>query len=413
MSLYPFQKEGADFLLPDVEEPLRDQAAYLGDRMGLGKTVQAATAAKVMEPRRVVVVAKASAIENWKREWRIWGPVRKHQVDFVSWATVHKYDKPLDLVILDEAHYAKNHGARRTQAALKLARLASRAFLLSGTPMPNHPGELWAPISVLWPEIPEELGISSYHHWVHRFCQTQQTKFGLKVWGLKDVEELKPYLQRILLRRTVAMVGVQLPPARLDLHRLPADATLDKAAAGLGLDVEKLKGRMVHEQISEFGSNARLRRLIGEHKAPLIGQLIAEELEEGEYGKIVVLAYHRSVMDLLRQALEPFGVVGFDGSTPQSKRQEAIDEFTRGRARVFLGQSTAAGDSINLQVASEIVLVEPSWSPADNAQAIKRVHRIGSENPVRARMFAVAGSMDESVIDTITRKTKMALEVEL
>jgi SNF2 family DNA or RNA helicase len=57
--------------------------------------------------------------------------------------------------------------------------------------------------------------------------------------------------------------------------------------------------------------------------------------------------------------------------------------------------------------------VEPAWTPADNAQAIKRVHRIGTTTSVRARIFAVVGTLDEAIIGSVVRKTLMQLEVGL
>jgi len=421
VTLYPFQQEGVMHLLNFDNEPLRVRASYLADRMGLGKTVQAAKAAAfVIGPgmgrvRNALVVAPASALENWRREWQKWGPQEDHTVGFISWAQVHKIT-PGDwqLVILDEAHYAKNRKARRTRHGLAVAKLAERAWLLSGTPMPNHPGELFAPIATLWPEILRELGIRTEWQWIDRFCRYTNTQYGLKVYGAKNTEQLLPYLRRIMLRRTVNDVGFQLPPIRVDVSWLPKDDRLDDAVRELGLDPAGLQARIRAEAANPDGSLSRLRRLLGELKAPAIASQLAQELEDREYQKIVVLAYHRSVLDLLRKRLAKYGVVGFDGGTRVDLRQQAIDDFRHDpSARVFIGQQQAAGVAINLQAASEIVLVEPAWSPDDNAQAIKRIHRIGSEAPCRARIFAVSDTADGGVIEAITRKTRMQLEVGL
>ena len=75
--------------------------------------------------------------------------------------------------------------------------------------------------------------------------------------------------------------------------------------------------------------------------------------------------------------------------------------------RIFLAQQTAAGIGITLTAATEIVLVEPSWSPEDNLQAIKRIHRIGQKHPCRARLFAVPDSIDAAIMKSTARKMKM------
>jgi SNF2 family DNA or RNA helicase len=92
----------------------------------------------------------------------------------------------------------------------------------------------------------------------------------------------------------------------------------------------------------------------------------------------------------------------------------AVDNFTNDpRCRVFLAQQTSAGEAINLQAASEIVLVEPAWSPDANRQSVKRIHRIGQDNPCRARIFGVAGSIDAAVMGTVAQKVGHQTEVGL
>jgi SNF2 family DNA or RNA helicase len=172
------------------------------------------------------------------------------------------------------------------------------------------------------------------------------------------------------------------------------------------------------EALGDEAQMARLRRILGEFKAPaiadIIADIIAEELKERQYSKIVVLAYHHSVLDTLRKKLSPFGVMGFDGSTPTQSRQFAIDVFRDDPSiRVFVAQQTAAGVAVNLQVASEIVLVEPSWSPDEDAQAIARIHRIGSTHACRARIFAVAGTLDEAMQRVRASKIKMQVSLGL
>ncbi|MFX7040781.1 helicase-related protein, partial [Acinetobacter baumannii] len=74
--------------------------------------------------------------------------------------------------------------------------------------------------------------------------------------------------------------------------------------------------------------------------------------------------------------------------------------------RVFVGNVRAAGTGLTLTAASDIVMLESSWTPADNAQALMRVHRVGqSAAKVRARFIMLANSIDEVVSDTVARKT--------
>jgi SNF2 family DNA or RNA helicase len=396
--LYPFQKAGAKFLI-------QNKRAYLADEMGLGKTVQAIRAARVVGARWIVVVCPASVQENWKREWEAWGGPGELAV--ISYGKLIRLDAPhltrrFDLVILDEAHYCKTPGSKRTKAALKLAASADRAWLLSGTPMPNDPRELWPVVKYLWPDIAARFHINNATQWMDRWCRWSEGEYGPRVWGLTPAAktELVPALRTFMLRRRTREVALDLPPLRIHRQYLEKDPDLTARLIELGAEGDD-------EHMS------RLRRILGSYKAPAIAREIVRELRDEAYKAIVVLYHHRDTGLRLRQLIESGGyrAVGFDGSTPGFARQEAIDAFQAGWAPVFLAQQTAAGTGITLTRASEIVLVEPSWSPADNEQAIKRIHRISQIEPCRARLFAVPGSLDDALMGTLVRKTRIVKEV--
>lgn len=393
MRLYPYQEVGRDFLLSR-------RRVYLADKMGLGKSAQAITAARTLNPGRTIIVAPASAVPNWHAEWEKWGgPGEPEIISYAAAARLRDRRLRAPLVVLDEAHYAKSPSAKRTRHALALAQRAERAFLLSATPMPNSPVELYAPVKYLWPEVLEELGIRTAAEWMHHFCKVRRTKYGDKPYAVKNGAQLREILSRFMLRRTPEDVGLDLPPLRVDLHRLPReDADLSAYE---------------HMEADEQAYASSLRRVLGVAKAPAVARLIHEELESKQYRKIVVLYYHREVGNILRQSFENAGhtVVGFDGSTPQPQRWDAIQAFQTGDAEVFLAQQMSAGVAINLTAANEIVLVEPAWTPDDNSQAIARIRRIGQDRPCRARIFAIAGTIDMNVMATIKAKVKMQREV--
>lgn len=400
VALYSFQIEGARFLASH-------RRVYLADEMGLGKSAQAITAAAAVGARRPLVVCPASAIENWHREFDLWWPDGP-EPGTMSYAKLVHGAEPhgFDLVVLDEAQYVKNSRAKRTRLALALARKGRWAWLLSGTPMPNHPGELWAPIKALWPGVPRTLGLRTEWDWFDHFCVWKATRYGPKVVGTRNLDRLRPYLRRLMLRRRLADVGLDLPPLRIHLSLLPRDPAFEEALRRLG-DLADYDALLRDMEIA-----ARLRHFLGKYKAPLIAEIVAEELKDRQYAQVVVMAHHRDVLDRMRRVFEEQGlaVLGFDGSTPLRRRQFAIDAFQAGSAPVLLAQQQAGGLAINLTAASEMVVVEPDWSPENNVQAVKRIHRIGQDAPCRARIFAVVGTLDESIMETNARKTRAILE---
>jgi len=206
-----------------------------------------------------------------------------------------------------------------------------------------------------------------------------------------------------MLRRKLVSVGLDLPPLRMNLVRLPKD----KAAVDALQEYEGMEA-------SEAAYTSSLRRVLGGVKAPMVAKQIIEELKDRAYRKIVVLYYHKDVGRQLTRLFMAADIrlAGFDGSTPSLQRQHDIDLFqNHPDVRVFLAQQQAAGIAINLTAASEVVLIEPAWSPDENRQAIKRIHRIGQDQPCRARIFTISGTLDEAIMGTLTRKSKMQREV--
>ena len=396
MKPYPYQEIGRDFLASR-------KRALLADRMGLGKTVQAILAAKKIGALNTLVVAPASTIPNWEAEWDAWeGP---GHVRFVSYSKLiyeqtHGYAP--DLIIMDESHYCKNPLAKRTRTTLGIASRATYAWALTGTPMPNDPTELYPAFKYLWPEKLDELGIKTPDAWMRRFCLTRYTEYGEKPYAVKNGALLRTMLEDVMLRRGLGDVGFDLPPLRVDLHRFPkTEVDLSEYAD--------------YDGQGEEAYNATLRRLLGLAKAGPVASQIVGELDEGQYNQIVVLYYHNDTRDVLRDAFDKGGVsvVGFGGSANATQRADAIATFQAGGAQVFLAQQTAAGTGLNLQSAHEIVLVEPAWSPVPNQQAITRIHRIGQDSPCRARIFTVAGTIDESIIGAIKTKLQMQTTIGL
>lgn len=396
MKLLPYQERGVEYLVPR-------ERAYLGDAMGLGKTVQAAAAAARLGVGRTLVVTRAAVRENWHREWMLWG---SGSLTVISYADPSLHDGRVngadyDLVVLDEAHAVKNASAKRTRAALRAAKRSGRSWLLSGTPMPNYdPMELWPPIAALWPELALGLGISTEEQWRRHFCHSRLTRYGLKTYAIRNAPDLRRILDTMMLRRTVEDVYADLPPLRIDVQLLPRDSKMERVIGAIRKRDEDDEWYAVY------------RRVTGVHKAPRVAEQLRRELSDGEYRKIVVMAQHLAVLDRLEKDLGQFGLVRLDGSTRD--RQALVDRFVGDDGtRVFLGQQSAAGEGLNLQVAREVVLVEPSNSPAENAQAIARIRPHLQNNRCRVRLFAVAGSVDEGIIDNIARKLRHRKELGL
>ncbi len=343
-----------------------------------------------------------------------------------------------DLLVCDEADLLKNRSAARTRAVLGersdevggLVSCAHRAWGLTGTPMPNSVDELWAPLRIF---APDALGDPPMSYWTFRKRYCVEVPIGQgrsKVVGKRHVDDLRSRLAPHVLRRRMDDVLPDLPPMAHEDWRLHPGAGAAELAAVIGADPElsaaadallgatlvlteselaTLVGQVL--QTMSTDSVSRLRRHTAAIKARVLAPALVAELA-GTEEKLVVMAWHTEALDTLQDALAPFGCVRLSGDTRPADRQEAIDAFqTDPGTRVFLGQILAAGAGITLTAAAEMVFAELSWSPRDNAQAARRIRRIGQGRPTRARYPSLAGTIDEAVIRTLRRKTQDIREV--
>lgn len=432
---FPFQRTGARWLSQ------RDRA-LLADEQGLGKSVQAIDAADNAGAVRVLVLCKAVGRRHWAREFDKFSPVRRcaqlpttsDRISSSADLTVINYDivhrKPIlkqlvrqnwDLMICDEMQTLKaGDGSLRGQVVLDRTRgLANRCgavWGLSGTPAPNHAGDLHPWLSSLHPGlVPPD-----YVEYLRRYTKFQQTPFGYKVWANNNVAELRDLLSDVMLRRTRTEVLPQLPPLRVDHVALDADMdatikwledhedTLHIKAVIAGMDPEQNPADAAMAWDTDLST---LRRLTGLAKAKSCADLVRQELDN-DHEKVVVMGWHPEVLDRMAQDLSDYQPIVLHGATPQSEKDSAESEFQDNpQRRVLLGQIQTAGTTITLTRAHRLVFVEPSWVPGENEQAMLRILRIGQDRDCLVSFTALPNTLDDIVTSVFTRKAQMLAEI--
>ena len=404
--LFPYQAAGA-------EQLAKSDRLYLGDMPGLGKSRTALSAAHRAGVKALHVLCPAVVRAHWRREHAVMGygydlHVESYQRYVVSEAARRPFlfgRRSTVALVLDEAHFLKHAASRRTQLILEtgtgLAHGYGRVWPLSGTPLPRNAAEMFPILLALWPEKLQARGVETYPAFLDRYCQWRPTKYGPRVFGLKNADELHALVSSVMLRRRVRDVLPDLPPLRwgvVTIEAVPGDAmnTVYELENGVRTRAAILEGEL--PPVDE--SLARYRHAVGDAKAPAAAELVQDELDADEAVKRVVFAYHRSVLDYLENALRRYGVSRVDGSVTGAKREAELHNFARGPNRVFLGQLQACATGLDgLQYgAHDAVLVEPDWATDVNVQAGRRVSRIGSTLPGLARMLALAGTLDEAII---------------
>lgn len=420
----------------------------LADDMGLGKTLQ--TIAMIEKARLdavgtpdavappFLIVAPTSVVGNWAAECARFAPdlrvaaitamgkrrgtaltdeVAGAHVVVTSYALFRlEFEAYTALqwqgLILDEAQQIKNPSSQ----GYKCARMLDAPFTLAitGTPLENNLLELWALVSLTCPGL---LGGR------RSFTDYYRTPIERE----RDNERLRTLQRRIrpfLLRRTKELVASELPPKQeqelvLDLH--PTHRRLyDRRLARERQKVLGLVDDVKANRFEIFRSLTLLRQLalapdlVDEGEAPsakleALVELLSEASAEGH--RALVLSQFTRFLTRARQAATDAGIPSLylDGST--TNRAAVIDKFRTGDAPAFFVSLKAGGVGLNLVEADYVILLDPWWNPAVEAQAIDRAHRIGQTRHVIVYRLVAEGTIEEKVMALKASKAQLFARV--
>jgi superfamily II DNA or RNA helicase len=435
-SLRPYQHEGVAFL-----QHLREQetGGILADDMGLGKTLQTIAhfcvekeSGRMRAP--VLVVAPTSLVGNWSRELEkfaphlrvllLHGPTRHSRFASIPKVDVVITTYPLlvrdeerlatesfHLLVLDEAQAIKN---TRSQAhrAIKAVQ-AEHRLCLTGTPVENHLGELWALFDFLNPGLlGDEL---CFRRWYRQ--PIEQLRHEERMAALR--EQVAPYILRRMKRdvakdlppKTELFHPVDLSGKQRDLYesiRVAAHADVRKVIRTRGLAASTIPILDALMKLRQVCCDPRLvamdaaRGTRESAKYEALFELLEQQLGGGH--RVLVFSQFTSMLALIAEGLRERGLpyLALTGATKD--RQRVVDAFEQGRADVFLISLKAGGTGLNLVSADTVVHYDPWWNPAAQAQATDRAYRIGQSRPVFVHNLFAAGSVEERVMRLQQRK---------
>jgi SWI/SNF-related matrix-associated actin-dependent regulator of chromatin subfamily A-like protein 1 len=448
MQLRPFQQQGVEFLASS-------QAAILADDTGLGKSAQLITAADANLAERVLIICQAISVVSWKIELPKWtkfsrdifllngkntnipkGPIAVIATyDFFgtrekkALAKMMQGTDRFDVVFLDEVQALKSKTAKRTQAIYG-ARLENngvltrfgldlanppKVFLSSATLTPNSVAELYPHLRTLFPHVLQNLfnKVATQQEFENMFCIVDTTQYGRQIRGNKRpmIPVLKQAMAPHILVRSKADVAPEL--GAINYLELPLDVKTDYVElAPRDGHVDFVGEELFLTQLQAEATTTAMstaRKALGEAKAKEVIPWIENFLSDPAK-KLVVFAHHTAVIDMLgAHFVNEVGVARICGQTSQSMRGIMVREFQQEPSvRLFIGQTIAAGTSITLSAASDVLLIEPDWTPANNYQAISRCHRIGQKSTVNAYFATAVGTLDQRINRVLRRKAQDA-----
>ncbi|MEO6995672.1 MAG: DEAD/DEAH box helicase, partial [Lacunisphaera sp.] len=444
-TLRPYQLEGFQFLSHLSNHSF---GGVLADDMGLGKTVQAlawllhladVASQQTKEngrttPFRALIVCPKSVMHGWLTETERFAPT----LTALAFAPTQAYarrmpgppDQPAllvvnytqlrlqpdwfkshdwDAVVLDEAQFIKNPSSQTAVIARSLG--TSHRLALTGTPIENRLLDLWSLFAFAQPGL-----LGAQASFKRQYPVEDQT----------STSRLHQRVRHFLLRRTKAQVAPELPPRTedeivVDLEgpqRVLYDAELKRARAQLlGIETNKALDGV---RFNVLASLLRLRQischgaLISDAHASMPSaklDALLERVEElrDEGQQVLVFSQFVSLLELIRPRLAAAGVPYLMLTGQTENRAELVDKFQSDKTQtVFLLSLKAAGFGLNLTAASYVILCDPWWNPAVEAQAIDRTHRIGQTQPVVAYRLVAADTVEQKILAMQREKSALA-----
>ncbi|MCL2541030.1 MAG: DEAD/DEAH box helicase [Nocardioidaceae bacterium] len=428
----------------------------LADEPGLGKTAQALLAAEAAGAFPLLVAVPNVVKTNWAREVDLWVPNKTatvvhgdgEDVDgfadvfvvnyeildrHIGWLGKHGFRG----MIVDEAHYIKNKTSQRSQHVLEIAdRIRTRVprplmMALTGTPLINDIEDfraIWQFLGWIDEKVPlgplmaalEETGLTpadpTFYPAARRCVVDQGIVRRRKIDVASDIPARRVADLPVELE---GEAGRSIRKAEQELARRMVeryDTALANRRAGSvvsGVDhdlVRQVAGWEREDNSTKTGENVfGMLRRIGQAKAGLAADYTAQLARN--VGKVVFFAKHIDVMDLAEETFQQRGIkyASVRGDQSSTARQAQIDAFVNDpEVHVAVCSLTAAGVGLNLQVASNLVLAELSWTDAEQTQAIDRVHRIGQTEPVTAWRVIATQTLDTRIAELIDRKAGLA-----
>ena len=372
---------------------LHQKRVLLGDEMGLGKTIQAIAAIHHLHHEGhlyFLVICPASVLLNWKREvdkltdmqayilhGESFGDYEKWKSDggiaIINYEGLDKiiFDKdfPLDMVVVDEAHFVKNKDAQRTRHTIRIIEQAEYALYMTGTAIENNVDEMCYLIECLNPSVANEIK-------------------GMKYLAKADLFRKK--IAPVYLRRKRADVLMELP--ELTIH--------DEWCM---MNDEEINSYRKAVESENFMAMRRVSwNSLNSTKAERMVELCLQALSEGR--KVVIFSYFLDTLSFVSDLLLGKALPVISGKLSLEKRQDILCQFEEPIARVLPIQIHAGGIGLNIQTAEIVILCEPQLKPSDEMQAISRIYRMGQVHHVFVYRLLSADTIDETLVKRLHDK---------
>lgn len=396
------QIEARDFLR-------KSKYAILADNMGLGKSYSALLASADAE--FLLIICPAYLKANWSRELKKWNYDKNHIIVSYEYITnkntsIESYIEMASHIIIDECHYVKNVGAKRTKALhqhIKHYR-PEYVFLLSGTPAKNRVPELYSLFMLCSYGNKDTLRFMSnyYSYWEFSdfFSWAEkkeiQGRTTVKYSGHRNLDKLKELMATCYLRRL--KMDEDLPSMRdINIYLDLEDEEVNYSELFESfIKTNKPSGHLMARK----SKNALT-------KAPYTAKFCKDLIENGEAEQIVIFCDHVNSIKVIADEL---GAKYIDGSIDMNTRDYIVQSFIRGDSKYLCTTIGTGSTGLNLVNSNVMVFNSLPWVTGDLEQAKKRTNRIGQTKD--CLYYTIIGSkFDEMLLKVLDEKSRTLKEV--
>jgi SNF2 family DNA or RNA helicase len=396
--------------------------SLIGHHMGLGKTL-CSIASYINEGNFCLIVCPAFLKYNWESEFKKFTSSCKVKVintqkDLVEAMTANvaiiNYErlslaeelfKRADFVIADEAHMLKNLEAKRTQLFHNYVKAfrPERLQLLSGTAIKNRVEEFYSLLVLLSYTKHKTNGkdVNVSYRNQYQFSRHFSNEIVFKIFrggrevtirkfeGLRNEEELRSLLKDKYIRFKDDILK-DLPELQSKVVYVKYDYNDKDLQAALENELSNTDGH-----ISKVKAGSALA------KAPFTIDY-AKSLHEETGSPIVIFCDHVESVQTIAAGLKNSAVI--TGATSMEKRNDIVNQFQAGKLTYLVATIGAASVGLTLTQANHLIFNSLSWVPANNAQAKKRIHRIGQKNICFVHLIA-GSEVDKMIITSLQSKS--------
>jgi superfamily II DNA or RNA helicase len=423
--------------------------ALLADEVGLGKTIEALMILREYQlrglVRRALVLTPPALVHHWAGELAEKGNIaarttsepsfRRDPEEFwsgegvvvasLATARAERHLGPVtarqwDLVIVDEAHHAKN---RRSSSFKLVYEIKSRfLLLLTATPIETDIEELYNLVTLLKPGQ-----FATPADFRRQYVDPKDPT------APRNSERLRALLAEVMVRNTRAQSGLMLPPRLVttlvvdpspaetalysgivDLaRRFRSDSSAQRACATLlseaGSAPAAVRGTLqrlsIRERHSvEFRSALHpLRELEQRVSTPRKDAAILE-LIAGSSDQVLIFTRYRDSAEHLVQTLKHarIDVEWFHGGLSSIEKRDALERFRAGTR--CLVATEVGGEGQNLQFCHLLINYDLPWNPMVIEQRIGRLHRMGQTHAVRVFNLCARGTVEERLLEVLDKR---------